>query len=203
MFSRILPGIVLAMGGLISPSGADDLSGAWKMRISFGDRGGRTSILRLDTVGDDLTGVMLWSQGSRTAIENASFENGQLSFHIRRTWGGREFVSRYAGTFDNEQIAGTAQFEFRGQQRTRNWVATRTTSEPVTEAAAAPAAAADIELTDANYQAWRGHILPDSSEMGWEQIPWLTTFKDGILAANAANKPLLLWTMNGHPLGCT
>ena len=31
----------------------------------------------------------------------------------------------------------------------------------------------------------------------------LTTFKDGILAADTAGKPLLLWTMNGHPLGCT
>ena len=62
---------------------------------------------------------------------------------------------------------------------------------------------ADIDLSEANYQAWRDHILPNESEMAWEQIPWLTTFKDGIVAANAAEKPLLLWTMNGHPLGCT
>ena len=62
---------------------------------------------------------------------------------------------------------------------------------------------ADIDLNAANYQAWREHILPNETEMAWEQIPWLTTFKDGIAAADAAEKPLLLWTMNGHPLGCT
>ena len=67
----------------------------------------------------------------------------------------------------------------------------------------AEAIQADIELTDENYAAWRDHILPNPHEMAWEQIPWLTTFKDGIIASAAADKPLLLWTMNGHPLGCT
>ncbi|MDA7980779.1 MAG: hypothetical protein MPJ50_18645 [Pirellulales bacterium] len=62
---------------------------------------------------------------------------------------------------------------------------------------------ADIELTADNYTTWRDHIQPDLSELAWEDIPWLTTFKDGIAAADAADKPLLLWTMNGHPLGCT
>lgn len=60
-----------------------------------------------------------------------------------------------------------------------------------------------LELNDQNYAAWRDHILPEESELAWERIPWLTTFKDGIIAANDAGKPLLFWTMNGHPLGCT
>ena len=60
-----------------------------------------------------------------------------------------------------------------------------------------------VELTDQNYAEWRKHILPDTGEVAWQQIPWATTFKDGIVAADAAGKPLLLWTMNGHPLGCT
>jgi hypothetical protein len=66
-----------------------------------------------------------------------------------------------------------------------------------------PPIEADIELTDKNYEIWRDHILPDLSEMAWNQIPWLSTFHDGIVSADAARKPLLLWTMNGHPLGCT
>lgn len=60
-----------------------------------------------------------------------------------------------------------------------------------------------IELNEKNYSTWRSHILPDENELDFEKIPWLTTFKDGILAANQADRPLLLWTMNGHPLGCT
>jgi hypothetical protein len=64
-------------------------------------------------------------------------------------------------------------------------------------------ARAKVELNDQNYAEWRKHILPDTGELAWQQIPWATTFKDGIVAADAAGKPLLLWTMNGHPLGCT
>jgi hypothetical protein len=66
-----------------------------------------------------------------------------------------------------------------------------------------PPAKAKVELNDRNYAAWCKHILPDTGELAWQQIPWATTFKDGIVAADAAGKPLLLWTMNGHPLGCT
>ena len=62
---------------------------------------------------------------------------------------------------------------------------------------------AKVELNDQNYAEWREHILPDTGELAWQQIPWATNFKDGIVAADAAGKPLLLWTMNGHPLGCT
>jgi hypothetical protein len=62
---------------------------------------------------------------------------------------------------------------------------------------------AKVELTDKNYADWKKHILPDTGELAWQQIPWATTFKDGIVAADAAGKPLLFWTMNGHPLGCT
>jgi hypothetical protein len=67
----------------------------------------------------------------------------------------------------------------------------------------APPAKAKVELNDQNYADWRKHILPDTGELAWQQIPWATTFKDGIVAADAAGKPFLLWTMNGHPLGCT
>lgn len=60
-----------------------------------------------------------------------------------------------------------------------------------------------IELTKENMGAWKRHILPADDELDWMQIPWLTTFADGIVSANKQDKPLLLWVMNGHPLGCT
>jgi hypothetical protein len=66
-----------------------------------------------------------------------------------------------------------------------------------------PPAKAKVELNDKNYADWRKHILPDGGELAWQQVPWATTFKEGIVAADTAGKPLLLWTMNGHPLGCT
>jgi len=71
------------------------------------------------------------------------------------------------------------------------------------ETSEVPPAKAKVELNYQNYADWRKHILPDTGELAWQQIPRATTFKDGIAVADAARKPLLLWTMNGHPLGCT
>ena len=50
---------------------------------------------------------------------------------------------------------------------------------------------------------WREQILPQSSELAWAQIPWRPSFHEGLADARLQRRPLLLWTMNGHPLGCT
>lgn len=56
---------------------------------------------------------------------------------------------------------------------------------------------------DGDWQKWRSFITPNEAEMKWMQIPWLATFGEGIAEAAKSDKPVLLWTMNGHPLGCT
>lgn len=67
-----------------------------------------------------------------------------------------------------------------------------------------PAAhAQDVVLSQENYAQWRDHILPASDDLTWQKIPWLITYADGVVAADNADKPMLLWVMNGHPLGCT
>ena len=68
--------------------------------------------------------------------------------------------------------------------------------------AAAPAPDSPQPTAD-NFAAWRDHISPTAAELRWTQILWLTTFGDGIAQADSQDKPLLLWVMNGHPLGCT
>lgn len=198
--------VVVGMLGTAMPAtgqAADTLAGTWKVRMSFGGRGGRVSILRLQLAGDKWTGVMLRSQGSRVAIENVSYKDGQVSFEVPREWNGQRFTTRYVGTFAEDTIKGTTEYQRRGRSQTLNWEATRTTEEEIARDVEIPPVPADIDLNEENYRIWREHILPEPSEMAWEKIPWLSTFKDGILAADAAGKPLLLWTMNGHPLGCT
>ncbi len=75
------------------------------------------------------------------------------------------------------------------------WYAHSRTATPITEPT--------LTLTDENYTAWRDHILPRDAELDYLQIPWKLTFADGLAEAARQKKPLLLWTMNGHPLGCT
>ncbi len=47
------------------------------------------------------------------------------------------------------------------------------------------------------------HVLPDAAEDRWLEIPWQTTLREAVAEADAAERPMLLWMMNGHPLGHT
>ncbi len=58
-------------------------------------------------------------------------------------------------------------------------------------------------LKERPLKAWREELSLKKGEAPWESIPWLPTFSQGILVAGEKQKPLLLWVMNGHPLGCT
>ena len=53
------------------------------------------------------------------------------------------------------------------------------------------------------YEAYRAAILPDEGERAWEQIRWYPSYAEGLREAADQGKPVLLWVMNGHPLGCT
>lgn len=48
----------------------------------------------------------------------------------------------------------------------------------------------------------RAEIPPAPSEQKWTQIPWLTSLWEARRQAAAQGKPILLWEMDGHPLGC-
>lgn len=60
-----------------------------------------------------------------------------------------------------------------------------------------------VELRPEQVDAWRAHIEPTASELKWKKIPWLHSFSAGIEQGAKESKPILLWTMNGHPFGCT
>ena len=46
-------------------------------------------------------------------------------------------------------------------------------------------------------------IKPKATEENWIQIPWRTGLWEARERAAAQGKPILLWEMDGHPLGCT
>ena len=46
-------------------------------------------------------------------------------------------------------------------------------------------------------------IKPQAGEETWAQVPWLTSLWQARQRAAAEGKPILLWEMDGHPLGCT
>lgn len=46
-------------------------------------------------------------------------------------------------------------------------------------------------------------LRPHDGEDRWAEIPWLTSLWEARKRAAAEGKPILLWEMDGHPLGCT
>jgi len=45
-------------------------------------------------------------------------------------------------------------------------------------------------------------IKPQAGEDKWAQIPWLESLWEARKQAAREGKPILLWEMDGHPLGC-
>jgi hypothetical protein len=55
---------------------------------------------------------------------------------------------------------------------------------------------------DADFKALHARLVP-SGEEKWQTIPWKTDLLEARDAAAREAKPVFLWSMNGHPLGCT
>lgn len=70
-------------------------------------------------------------------------------------------------------------------------------------AAALATTAAAQELTEASCAEVRDRVLPSAEDQAFAAIPWRTTLAVAALEADAADRPILLWVMNGHPLGAT
>jgi hypothetical protein len=68
-------------------------------------------------------------------------------------------------------------------------------------ALAGSARAAD-PLSAEQFDKLRAVIKPQASEDKWSEIPWLSSLWEARKRAAAEGKPILLWEMDGHPLGC-
>ncbi len=57
-------------------------------------------------------------------------------------------------------------------------------------------------LSEAKFDELRALLTPDPQTM-WRRIPWRVELLEAQREAAAQNKPLFIWAMDGHPLGCT
>jgi hypothetical protein len=58
-------------------------------------------------------------------------------------------------------------------------------------------------LTSEQFSTLHALIKPAKDEDKWSQIPWQVNLWEARKEAAAQGKPILLWEMDGHPLGCT
>ena len=59
------------------------------------------------------------------------------------------------------------------------------------------------QLTERTYTRLRDYVLPSKEENRWRDVDWKPSYWDAVVEAQKAEKPILLWVMNGHPLGHT
>ena len=57
------------------------------------------------------------------------------------------------------------------------------------------------ELTSENWRELHANLQPGDEP--WRTIPWKIALLDAQKTAAEEKKPLFIWAMDGHPLGCT
>lgn len=57
-------------------------------------------------------------------------------------------------------------------------------------------------LTDSKFRELLTQLQPSDDEP-WRTIPWKIALLDAQRNAAKENKPIFIWAMDGHPLGCT
>jgi hypothetical protein len=57
-------------------------------------------------------------------------------------------------------------------------------------------------LSDTEYASVLKTVRPAPGEDKFDQVPWLISLWEARKQAAKEGKPILLWEMDGHPLGC-
>ena len=69
-------------------------------------------------------------------------------------------------------------------------------------AASAQLPAASAKLTEKEFRTLHEQLKPAADEP-WRTIPWKISLLDAQRIAAQQKKPIFIWAMDGHPLGCT
>lgn len=58
-------------------------------------------------------------------------------------------------------------------------------------------------INEQNFQSWMQFVEPTIEELDWNAVRWHNSLSSAAEEARRLNRPILLWTMNGHPFGET
>lgn len=100
-------------------------TGTWKWSVTAGGTVLETK-LTLKRDGDRLTGVLTDPEGQEAPIEEATYEDGELSFKVARERNGQAITTRFSGKVSAETITGQIESPGRGSATvSRPWAAKR------------------------------------------------------------------------------
>jgi hypothetical protein len=109
---------------------AADANGTWTWTTpAQGNRPERTSILKLKTEGDKLTGTINGRQED-IKITDGKVTGDEVTFKVSRAGqNGNTFTQKYTGKVSGDAIKGKVTFERNGEEQTRDWEAKRKTDD--------------------------------------------------------------------------
>lgn len=82
--------------------------------------------LKLKLEGDKLTGAMVGRDNKETAIDDAKFKDGEVTFAVTRTrQDGTKNTTKYSGKVDGDTIKGKSERERDGKTMSSDWEAKR------------------------------------------------------------------------------
>ena len=86
--------------------------------------------------------------------------------------------------------------------KTRLFFATLAYVLLICPAASAQLTAVPAPITEKEFRTLHEQLKPAADEP-WRTIPWKISLLDAQRIAAQQKKPIFIWAMDGHPLGCT
>jgi hypothetical protein len=152
VLAALITGAILALGVTEVRAADSKATGTWTwtQQGRGGGAGGgggnapaRKSTLKLKADGDKLTGSLTQPMGggrrggagggaaaaepTPTDISDGKIKGDEISFSVKRSFNGNEFVTKYSGKIDGDKITGKIETPGRngGDPVSRDWTATR------------------------------------------------------------------------------
>jgi len=124
MLAAALVVTFLGAAGLAQAADKPNPTGTWRWEVTFNGQT-RETTLKLKLEGDKLTGAVVGSDGAETAIQDAKFVDGTVSFNVVRERNGQTMTRKYSGKLSGDSIKGKSETERDGQTQSRDWEAKR------------------------------------------------------------------------------
>jgi hypothetical protein len=120
--------LIMAVGCLLifgfngTATAADSPTGTWKWSVTFNNQT-RDMTLKLKLDGDKLTGAMVGRDNKETAIDDAKYSDGDVSFSVTRERNGNKMTQKFSGKLSGDTIKGKIESERDGKTQSRDWEA--------------------------------------------------------------------------------
>ena len=117
---------VFTVGLAQAATAADDPTGTWKWSV-MGRAGAtpREVSAKLKLEGGKLTGTIPGRNNAETAIEDATFKDGDIAFTVTRMMGTNKIVTKYSGKLSGDSIKGKIESDRNGTPTSVDWDAKR------------------------------------------------------------------------------